>query len=300
MNPLPNKKYKTILADPPWHEQGGGKIKRGADRHYELMKTKDIMALPVQDITEDNAHLYLTEIFVLDPNYNPARKMQQEIIDYYSEQAIVALESKRYALAVRNYENILKFTPGAPEIIEKLDNTLTLRDEEFAKYQLLIEQKKDSLESPMLASIDSISFNSLDIRQLVQDDSEPIGLENVQTAETQNQPAVNSGYSIPLEGTLTQKEPIIEALIDGGTRQYLHREKPVIPSWLRYDGIHKIRVECIVNTKGRVEMVSLMKPSTNKALNKLAINTFKRYKYKPATLRGIPVRFKVVEIIIFR
>ena len=36
-------KYKTIYADPPWNEQGGGKIKRGADRHYSLMKTSEIM-----------------------------------------------------------------------------------------------------------------------------------------------------------------------------------------------------------------------------------------------------------------
>lgn len=59
MIPFPNKKYATIYADPPWIESGGGKIKRGADRHYNLMKTKDIMALPVQDICEENAHLYL-------------------------------------------------------------------------------------------------------------------------------------------------------------------------------------------------------------------------------------------------
>ncbi len=56
---FPSKKYKTIYADPPWNESGGGKIKRGADRHYKLMKTKDIMALPVQNIAEDNCHLYL-------------------------------------------------------------------------------------------------------------------------------------------------------------------------------------------------------------------------------------------------
>jgi len=37
----------------------GGKIKRGADRHYDLMKTKDIIALPVKNICENNAHLYL-------------------------------------------------------------------------------------------------------------------------------------------------------------------------------------------------------------------------------------------------
>ena len=59
MIPFPDKKYKTIYADPPWLERGGGKIKRGADRHYPLMKTADIMALPVKDLAEDNCHLYL-------------------------------------------------------------------------------------------------------------------------------------------------------------------------------------------------------------------------------------------------
>jgi N6-adenosine-specific RNA methylase IME4 len=59
MTAFPAKKYKTIYADPPWMERGGGKIKRGADRHYDLLKTKDIAALPVTDLAEDNAHLYL-------------------------------------------------------------------------------------------------------------------------------------------------------------------------------------------------------------------------------------------------
>ena len=38
-------RHEVILADPPWYESGGGKIKRGADRHYPLMKTRDIIAL---------------------------------------------------------------------------------------------------------------------------------------------------------------------------------------------------------------------------------------------------------------
>jgi len=53
------KKYRTILADPPWMERGAGQVKRGADKHYPLMKTKEIIALPVVDLAEDNAHLYL-------------------------------------------------------------------------------------------------------------------------------------------------------------------------------------------------------------------------------------------------
>lgn len=52
-------KYKTIYADPPWMEQGGGKIKRGADKHYSLMKTPEIMSLPVQKLADDGCHLYL-------------------------------------------------------------------------------------------------------------------------------------------------------------------------------------------------------------------------------------------------
>ena len=59
MNIFPDKKYCTIYADPPWMERGGGRIKRGADRHYPLMKTVDICRLPVWRISEDNCHLYL-------------------------------------------------------------------------------------------------------------------------------------------------------------------------------------------------------------------------------------------------
>lgn len=52
-------KYGCIVADPPWQESGGGKIKRGADRHYPLMRTEEIAALPVKEIVLPDAHLYL-------------------------------------------------------------------------------------------------------------------------------------------------------------------------------------------------------------------------------------------------
>jgi len=54
-------KYKTIYADPPWMETGGGKIKRGADEHYPLMKTNDICDLrwELYKVIDENAHLYL-------------------------------------------------------------------------------------------------------------------------------------------------------------------------------------------------------------------------------------------------
>mgnify|MGYP000911326121 FL=1 len=54
-------KYRTIYADPPWPERGGGKIKRGADRHYNLMSVNEIidMADFVKSLADENCHLYL-------------------------------------------------------------------------------------------------------------------------------------------------------------------------------------------------------------------------------------------------
>jgi len=38
-------RYRCIAADPPWMERGGGKIKRGADRHYALLKPAQIVTV---------------------------------------------------------------------------------------------------------------------------------------------------------------------------------------------------------------------------------------------------------------
>lgn len=57
MDKFSNTKYKTILADPPWDINQKGK--RGAARHYPLMTLDQIKAMPVKDLSEENAHLYL-------------------------------------------------------------------------------------------------------------------------------------------------------------------------------------------------------------------------------------------------
>ncbi len=57
-----HSKYRVLYADPPWPEYGGGKIKRGADRHYPLMPIAAILRLgdSLQPyIDDDGCHLYL-------------------------------------------------------------------------------------------------------------------------------------------------------------------------------------------------------------------------------------------------
>jgi len=63
--------YACIAADPPWAERGGGKIKRGADRHYPLLSTPQIIQVMLSAPAwrpADNAHLWLwvTNNFLAD------------------------------------------------------------------------------------------------------------------------------------------------------------------------------------------------------------------------------------------
>jgi N6-adenosine-specific RNA methylase IME4 len=56
------KRYATITMDPPWLERGAGKVKRGADRHYPLIATKDmplVIAKSGMFRPAAHAHLYM-------------------------------------------------------------------------------------------------------------------------------------------------------------------------------------------------------------------------------------------------
>ena len=56
MIPFPDKKYNIVYADPPWQYKeswGNGQV------GYDTMTNDDICKLPVRDILEDQAHLYL-------------------------------------------------------------------------------------------------------------------------------------------------------------------------------------------------------------------------------------------------
>jgi N6-adenosine-specific RNA methylase IME4 len=62
-------RYRTIVADPPWHYGrkfngfSGGKVKgyhgETADLPYATMSVEQIAGLPVSDLAGDAAHLYL-------------------------------------------------------------------------------------------------------------------------------------------------------------------------------------------------------------------------------------------------
>ena len=57
-----DKKYVTVYADPPWqfdHSSGKVSPEYKSNYRYSTMTLDDIKDLPVNDITDDNAHLYM-------------------------------------------------------------------------------------------------------------------------------------------------------------------------------------------------------------------------------------------------
>ena len=52
--------HHTVTLDPPWLERGGGKSKRGADRHYPLMGLRDIVRTIEEPMAtvHKNAHMW--------------------------------------------------------------------------------------------------------------------------------------------------------------------------------------------------------------------------------------------------
>lgn len=56
---IPNGKYNVIYADPPWKYTFGFDIHGAADRHYSTMSIDELCELPIRDLTEDNAVLFM-------------------------------------------------------------------------------------------------------------------------------------------------------------------------------------------------------------------------------------------------
>lgn len=56
---IPDDKYNVIYADPPWKYDYGFDIHGAADRHYSTLTPQEIAALPIRDLFEDNAVLFL-------------------------------------------------------------------------------------------------------------------------------------------------------------------------------------------------------------------------------------------------
>lgn len=95
-------------------------------------------------------------------------------------------------------------------------------------------------------------------------------------------------------------EPVIEALLDGGQRQYIQRVNAEYPGiYLKTAHQGRVLIEVIVGRDGRVEEFRVLRSDGN-LFTESALTALKKFRYKPATYQGKPVKFKIVEPFIFK
>ena len=81
-------KFHCIVMDPPWLECGGGRVRRGADRHYRLLAAPDIIRVIYQSGVwnpHDNCHLWM---WVTDNHLNDGLFVMKAVGFRYVRMAI--------------------------------------------------------------------------------------------------------------------------------------------------------------------------------------------------------------------
>ncbi len=104
----------------------------------------------------------------------------------------------------------------------------------------------------------------------------------------------------PAPETPKIQEPILEAFLDSGKREYVRKVAPVYPDIYKRTGTEgSVIIQVIVGRDGRVEDYQVLR-SDAPLFTEAAIAALKKFRYKPGTFHGKPVKFKVVEWFRFK
>lgn len=118
---VPQAGYRAIMMDPPWTEVGGGTIKRGADRHYPLVKTKDMPSVVQSGALwrpADDCHLWLwaTNNYLMD-----ALWLMGELGFRYVTNAVWVKQRKGLGQYMRGQHELLLFGVKGKAMVPSTD-----------------------------------------------------------------------------------------------------------------------------------------------------------------------------------
>jgi len=96
------------------------------------------------------------------------------------------------------------------------------------------------------------------------------------------------------------REPVLEAFLDGGKRQYSKRVSPAYPEIYRKTGTEgDVLLEVIVDQAGKIDEYRILK-SDGDLFSEAAVSALKKFRYKPGKMRGNSVKFKIIERFRFK
>ncbi|MGH1362893.1 MAG: TonB family protein [Calditrichia bacterium] len=143
-------------------------------------------------------------------------------------------------------------------------------------------------EEPRITGLPDLAQNTLDTNSLGQETLTVYKEEVVARKPDQQTAAVSL------------KEPIIEALLDGGSRTYVAKAKAFYPEIYKKTGFEgRVFLEVIVGRDGKIENHQVLK-SDGIYFTYAAEEALKQMRYAPETFQGKPVRYKIIEPFIFK
>ncbi len=103
----------------------------------------------------------------------------------------------------------------------------------------------------------------------------------------------------PIQEPVTQ-EPVLEAFLDSGKRQYARRATPKYPEIYLQTGTQgDVLIEVLVNRTGEIESYRILK-SDGELFTEASVEALEKFKYQPGKIGGKPVKFKIIERFRFK
>lgn len=96
------------------------------------------------------------------------------------------------------------------------------------------------------------------------------------------------------------EDAILEVFLDSGKREYIKREQPEYPKMYRNAGKEgDVIIEVIVDKQGKISEHRVLK-SDGDLFTEASVKALLKFRYKPGTKNGQPIKFKVVELFRFK
>lgn len=147
---------------------------------------------------------------------------------------------------------------------------------------------RDLPASPQITRLPDIASNTIDTSSL--------GQETLTVYKEE----VVARKPVEQEASVNLKEPIIEALLDGGSRTYVNKAKAFYPEIYKKTSFEgRVFLEVIVGRDGKIESHKVLK-SDGIYFTYAAEEALQQMRYAPETFQGKPVRYKIIEPFIFK
>ena len=266
----------------------------------------------------DNTITYISELLALEPGFPAAKELQDRVVEHYIVLAEKAFETDHYKETLTYYRNVLSVRPDDAAVATEINRTLELQklDEKLKKLNMLAAQqstirKLRREKAQLKKQIQEERLRLKEIARQREDAEAELIAKLAEVKEVNASLAAQRGnldLSIDLSAANDNEifdvialdaKVVEETLVDGGKKKYIYKEKPKLPPEVNPKEMTMILAECVVDVDGNVEQVELLSVADDDQINTIALNSFKKFRFRPATYNGSPVKFKSLEVIAF-